>query len=246
MNYNNMNLPYDMTQPQTQGQVNAQFVMTPQMPVQVNMPYGMTQQQIQGVTEYAVKKQIDVGSSIQKKEAEMYQKISLEREKEKNALERVNAVEQNRRNRENALIEITQNSDKKLCAIIHYGQTGYEVIDFLYNKTGFVSTRFFASGFGDVSEVLHIGWDGCEEGIYIEESVSAPQYMENALLGKGLALHLPRRRKREVRDAVYSFFMENAEKREIPRHIGWNRMSTGDWMFEANHKNTLGGMLNGG
>lgn len=195
------------------------------------------------MAEYLMKRQIDTACSIQKKETDIYLKMKLEEKKAEIAQRHIETIEQNRRNHDNLSIDITENPDKKLYAIANFGQGSQEVLGLLYGGIGFVSMRYFSTGNKDIPEVLYIRWEGCEEGIYLAGRSNTPLGMEKALLEKGLALQFSRRRNREIRDAVYAFFARNAERKEIPGHFGWNRMSSGEWIFEPDRKKTLGGML---
>lgn len=208
-----------------------------------NVEYGYQGLLASEIQKYGEKKFIDLQFSHADRQNAMEHKIFLEQKKAEIAIKRQEIVEKHRRERENASIEIAQTERGELVILTRYSDQDIDVSQPIFNIVGLRMERLFCSD-ESVGFIERILWEGEKRGILLYGEQRNSKNFGKQLLRNGLAINLSRRKKESVLDKVYAHLVANAIQKEIPKSYGWNRMTSGIWVFEGEIQNTKEGLLN--
>lgn len=114
----------------------------------------------------------------------------------------------------------------------------------LLNVTDFSASLLY-SVYPTLQSVLHIKWEGVENGIYISyssEGISAASFLKR-LKTKGVLLLVSGRTEKKAADALLAYAIMSASKIEIPPRYGWSKLSNGSWHFAWPSEQTMKGVL---
>lgn len=192
--------------------------------------------------EYLTKKEIDFRYAAADRRDRTNNKILFEQQKAGIAIKKQETIEKHRRERENASVEIAQTERGELVILTRYSSGNIDVSLPIFNIVGMWMQCLFCSD-ESVGIVEKIQWDGNEKGMLLYGERRNSKAFGKHLLNHGITVNLSRRKKETVLDKVYAYLVDNAGQKEIPKSYGWNRLQSGEWIFEKNPKNTMEGLV---
>lgn len=193
--------------------------------------------------EYYTKKKIDSRFANAEHQDAVNQKIFLEKAKAEISIKKQETIEKHRRERENAVCEICQTEKGELIVLTTY-PGGEQAISPPVFSVRYLVIECLNCADESLGTIQRIRWDGCNDVVLLYQKQCNPKYFGKRLLNQGIAINLSRRRRDGILEKVYAFLVANAVKKEIPKNYGWNRMKSGEWVFEENLQKTMEGMVN--
>lgn len=195
---------------------------------------------------YAVKKMIDVEAEMAKNAVATQNRMAVNEHKNQldmqKAEHRARLQEEAYERRCLTILAISVNSDGyfELERISPDGSRRHSAG--ICSQKDFRGVYYYAVDSNYEENVLEITWQGEADGIILSGAKMTSTEMCRELAGRGVCFRVPRREKLEIMEKIFGYIVENSQKVEVPRTIGWTKNSEGVWRFEPEIANTLAGL----
>lgn len=152
--------------------------------------------------------------------------------------------EEIRQKRELLTYGIIENSDGYLCRELVSAEGKTIGVKPVTKNRNIKMVCYFSYPLNDRERVYVIHWEASEREIRLVGENATPDKLDREFSKAGIAFQTSREYRKNLMDQVFSYLVSHASEIEIPRSYGWNKMSTGEWVFARRDTNkTIRGMM---
>lgn len=196
--------------------------------------------------QYASRKMIDARIEIQKSTIKMEQQKDLADYKnslaEQRDVKKANLLAENLEKRELTTRAIAVDADGKFVieSTLPTGEKKFSKP--VCRETGFRACWLQVADVTQLERLLQIDCLSLNGPLSVVVNQPSTQTIIKSLEDAGVYFRFSRRLKKEMEAAVVAWLIQSASIVEIPKRIGWNQMSDGEWYFEQDVKKTWEGL----
>lgn len=214
------------------------------LPFECNFAVGLPIEEQQRIVADAYMQQVKTYNSLIRTEYEYSQKAQLSiltESLKENTLQRTEEI---RQKRELLSYSIIENSEGCLCKELISADGRTIGVKPITKKRKIRLCAYYSHPKNDKDKVYVIHWEASEREIRLVGENATPDKLDREFSKAGIAFQTSREYRKNLMDQVFSYLVSHASEIEIPRSYGWNKMSTGEWIFaRRNIDKTIRGMM---